>query len=838
MIGTKLAHYEITSHLGSGGMGDVYQATDSKLGRSVAIKLLPEAFSHDTDRAARFDREARVLASLNHPNIAAIYGIEEANQRKFLVMELVPGETLAERIKRGPVPIDEALNIANRICEALEAAHDKGIIHRDLKPANIKLTPDSSVKVLDFGLAKAMEGGPTKVGLSNSPTLTIATTQQGMILGTAAYMSPEQARGREVDRRTDIFSFGCVLYEMLTGRAAFEGEDVTEILSRVLQREPDWTLLLSNLPPSIPRLLRLCLQKDVKKRRQTAADVRIDIEEALEEPVAAAMPAAVAVAPVSRTRERVWIAIALAAILLSAAVWTLKPAVRSANSAIARLSVALQPGDRVGDLENPALAMSADGTVLAYVGIRDDTQQLYLRSLDSLESKPIPGTEGASNPFFSPNGQWIGFFAQGKLRKVSVTGSATQTLCEAANGRGGSWGTDDTIYFAPTPISAIWKVSDSGGTPQQVTTLDRSKGEISHRWPQVLPGGKTVLFSARTGPGWDEMNIEAQSLQTGERRVLMKGGETGRYVSAGYLVYTRTDALMAAPMDLARLEVTSGAPVVLAETVRTGGEGAQYAMSDSGVLAYVAGDTRRFERRLVWVDRKGDVEPLSAPTRNYGRPQTSPDGHHAAVEISGGTIGIWIYDFSRTTLTPLTSAGSSQASTWTPDGNHVAYRGTRTGFRNLFWKAADGTGDEERLATSENTQTPGSWSPDGKWLAYHEASSTTGNDIWVLPVNGDRKPQVFLRTPFQEGNPRFSPDGRWVAYESTESGRNEVYARPFPGSGAKSQISTQGGTEPVWSRNGRELFYLNGDKMMAVDTATQPTFTAEPPGFFLKGGTF
>jgi eukaryotic-like serine/threonine-protein kinase len=526
----------------------------------------------------------------------------------------------------------------------------------------------------------------------------------------------------------------------------------------------------------------------------------------------------------------------IAAMATGIAVWTLRPVVRLGGSGIARMTVALRADEQVASPTGGAITLSPDGTQLVYVGIRgSNPEQLYVRALDSLEAKPLSSTESATAPFFSPDGRWIGFFAESKLKKVSVTGAFLQTLCDAPAGKGGSWGPDDMIYFAPFNGSGLWRISASGGTCEEVTKLDRGKGEISHRWPQVLPGGQAVLFTAWTGPAPDEKHLQLLRLGTGERHVLVQSASTGRYIPSGHLVYSRNEALIAVPFDLARAEVT-GPPVALEEFVQERIEGAQYAVSDFGTLAYLPGNPQWDLQRLVWVDGNGDIEPIPAPPRAYTTPVViSPDGQYAAVPITGSTIRIWSYDFSRATLTPLTSGPTSQVPVWTPDGKRIVYRGTRTGFRNLFWKAADGSGEEERLTTSQNPQTPGSFSPDGKWLAYHENSSTTGYDIWVLALDGDRKPQVFLKTPFNEGVPRFSPDDRWLAYMSTESGRPEIYVRPFPVSAGKWPISTEGGNEPIWSRDGRKLYYVNGEKMMAVDITTQPVFKAGLPRFLYEG---
>ena len=829
--GTKLSHYEITSQIGKGGMGEVYQAKDTKLGRSVAIKVLPEEFAQDTDRIARFQREAKLLASLNNPNIAAIHGLEEVDGTNFLVMELVEGQTLDDRIKSGPIPVEEALKLAFQTAEALDAAHEKGVIHRDLKPANIKVTPDGKVKVLDFGLAKALADEQADLNLSNSPTLSVAATRQGVILGTAAYMSPEQAKGKTVDKRTDIWAFGCVLYECLTGKKAFEGETITETLAAVLTREPEWEAV----PVQMRRLVRRCLQRDLNKRYHDAADVRIEIEDAGAEPVSTTEAP---LGPVIIRRRALFLitgALILGAAITALAFRYLRP---TPWKKPAHLSIVLPPGNNPTG-NKPPLAFSPDGNHLAYVSGHGGVARLYLRSLDDPEAKSISSTEGASGPFFSPDGQWIGFFAQGKLMKVSLNGGATQRICASGLSAGASWGTDNTIIFSPSASSGLLRVSAYGGTPEIFTTLDASKGEISHRYPQFLPGGKAVLFTVFTGMGWDDQHIVLQVLKTGERRTLVKGGHTGRVVPAGYLVYCRAGSLYALPFDLSRQEVTGSSPVMIVKGIgQSDALAGEYSFSDTGFLAYIPASPRQFERRLVWIDRKGNVAPLEAPLRNYGEPALSPDGRQIAASINENTTDLYIYDLERGSLTRLSFEGCSQNPVWTPNGKRIAYRATREGFRNIFWRAADGTGIEERLTAGENLQTPVSWSRDGMDLAFEEVNPATGRDILILHLKDSASGEIARmdkRNPrrFVEGliaaSPVFSPKGLWLAYVSNKSGASQVYVQNFPGPGREWPVSTDGGWSPIWAPSGRELFYRIGDKLMAVDIQTEPTFTMGKP---------
>jgi len=838
--GTQLGPYEIVSAIGAGGMGEVYKAKDTRLSRTVAIKVLPEQVSHQLELRQRFEREAQTIASLNHPHICTLHDVGHQGDIEYLVMEYLDGETLAQRLERGPMPIDQVLKYAIQIADALDKAHRSGITHRDLKPANIMITK-SGAKLLDFGLAKLKQEVQPPTVLSAMPT-NAAVTAQGTILGTLQYMSPEQVEGNDADSRTDIFAFGSILYEMATGRRTVEGKSQASIIAAILDRDPP---AISSIQPTTPRqfdhLVKRCLAKAPDERWQTASDLQLELKWIAENLTQTDSGTVTEVRHDRPGRRGIsWsmaVAIAtLAAVLAGGLVWLgLKTPTGGRTSTIARLSIALPPGEQIADSGNPSLALSPDGQEVAYVAFRTGAPQVFLRSIDRLESKPLPGTEGAFNPFFSPDGQWIGFFAGGKLKKVSLSGSAVQVLCDAPSGRGGSWGPDDYIYFAPTNIGGIWKVSAAGGSPQEVTVLDRSKGEVSHRFPHILPGGKSLLLTVWTGPGVDERQVQSLSLADGKKQVLVNGGDMPRYVPVGYLVYGHNDALMAAPFDLQTLSLKPGPPMLLAETVRGKDEGTHYAVSNSPTLAYLQGDPKRTERRLVWVDRSGKVEPVAAPLREYSNPSVSPDGRYVAVEVDTSAVIIWLYDFGRATLTPITSLGSSQAPSWTPDGKRIAYRATRTGYRNLFWKVVDGSSEEERLAKSEDAQTPGSWSPDGKWVAYVDVSPATGPDLMLLPLEGDRKPQVFLRTPNSELNPQFSPDGKWLAYMSDESSRDEIYVRPFPGPGAKVQVSTQGGIEPLWSRNGKELFYLEGNKMMAVDVTTQPAFSAGTPRKLFEG---
>jgi eukaryotic-like serine/threonine-protein kinase len=837
--GTRLGCYEVVAQIGAGGMGEVYEARDTKLGRNVAIKVLPAAFVNDPERLSRFQREARMLAALNHPNIATIYGLEHSDGVHFLIMELVSGETLAERIKGGPVPLEEALKIAVQIAEALEAAHGKNIIHRDLKPANVKVTPEGKVKVLDFGLAKAFAGDGANDDPSNSPTLSAAATMQGVVLGTAAYMSPEQARGKGCDKRTDVWAFGCVLYELLTGRQAFHGETTTEILAAVLRGEPDWQALPETTPLSIRALLRRCLQKEMSKRARDAGDARIEIEEALAAPVTTELTTA---APTKGIRALGWrgLILGVGGLLLVAAVasltaWNLKP---SPPQPVTRTVINLPPGQQLAGLDSGlALALSPDGTHLAYVARQGDVQQIYLRAMDSLVANPLPGTDGAVNPFFSPDGQWVGFFAGGKLEKVPVTGGATLDLgiVGATRGAGASWGDRGIIAIAPGAASSLLQIPDAGGAVRPLAHSE--KGDLTHRWPEFLPGGRAVLFTAgRSGITFSSAQIAALSVATGERRDLIQGASNPRYALSGHLVYAQGGNLVAVPFDSERLAVTGAAIPAVEGVLQSPTSGAaQYSISARGSLVYVPGGIQGTQSRLAWVSRNGTEQVLAAPPHSYLFPHLSPDGRRVAVSIIEQESQTWLYDLSRETLSRFTFEGSQNYnSVWTPDGKRVAFESNNSGVPNIFWQLADGSGGLERLTTSPNINAPVSWSPDGQLLAFGEVITATGQNIWILRMN-DRKVFSLHKTGFNENEARFSPDGRWLAYVSDESGRVEVYVQPYPGQGGKWQISTEGGTEPVWNRNGRELFYRSGDKMMAVDVSTQPGFAASTPRMLFEG---
>jgi serine/threonine-protein kinase len=829
-------------------MGEVYKARDTRLDRIVAIKVLPTHLADRSELRERFEREARTIASLNHPHICTLHDIGQQDGTDFLVMEYLEGETLAQRLVKGPLPFEQVLQYAVEISDALDKAHRKGVTHRDLKPGNIMLTK-SGTKLLDFGLAKLkQEAAPENVSLSDLPTANGALTAEGSIVGTLQYMAPEQLEGKEVDARTDIFAFGIVVYEMATHKRAFEGESQASVISAIMSSDPPpMSSLQPMTPPALDRVVKKCFAKEPDKRWQTASDVCDELKWIAEggSQVTSAATAEVKGIRVLGRRPLVFGlgALLLGAVIAGLALWNLKPS--PSPQPVTRTVINLLPGQQLAGLDSgPAVALSPDGTRLAYVAIQGGTQQIYLRAMDSLEAKPIPGAEGGAAPFFSPDGQWVVFFAGTKLKKISVSGGTALTLGDATTPRGASWGSQGTIAFAPSISSVLMQVSDAGSAPQPLTRL--GNGENSNRWPEFLPGGKALLFTAGTSvPGiFINAQVAVQSVGTGERRNLVQGGTLPRYAPSGHLVYAQGGSLMAVPFDPQRQAATgSGVPVVGGVLQSSVSGAAQYSISATGSLVYVSGDVQAIQSRLVWVNRNGAEQPLATPTHTYQLPRLSPNGRRVAVGIVEQESHVWLYDLSGDSWTRFTYEGNTNfAPVWTPDGKRIAFISNKEGPQNVFWQLADGSGGLERLTTSQYTQNTSSWSPDGQLLAFFEVDPTTGNDIWVLRL-GDLSPgsgqvpkaEPFLRTTFNETAPRFSPDGHSLAYVSEELGRNQIYVQPYPGHGGKWQISMEGGAEPVWNRNGRELFYRNGNKMMAVDIATQPSFAAGKPRVLFEG---
>ena len=837
--GTRLGVYEVVGALGAGGMGEVYRAHDTRLHRDVALKVLPDAFASDPHRVARFTREAQTLAALNHSHIAHIHGLEESGNVRALVMELVEGEDLSERIFRGAIPSDEALPIAKQIAEALEAAHEQGIIHRDLKPANIKVSRDGTIKVLDFGLAKlldpALDEGASDANAAATPTVTTppVLTSAGVVLGTAAYMAPEQARGRAADRRADIWAFGCVLYEMLTADRPFGGETLTDVIAAVIHTEPDWSRLPGSTPQPVRLLLRRCLQKDPRQRLQAIGDARVTIEEVLSGAVPGdALPA--------RSRwSKWWLASGAAGVLAGATIaglvaWQMTSSAEPPRP-VTRFVITLPPGQQLAGLS--ALALSPDGSQLAYVAMdgANANRQIFLRAMDGVDAKPIAGTEGASSPFFSPDGQWLGFFAGGSLKKLPLRGGAAVNLADVTNPTGGAWIDEHTIVFA-SYLSTLLRVSDDGGTPQSLTRFE--PGETAHMSPRPLPGGKEVLFSTAS----TRMSaIAVQRIDSGARHDIIKTPEPSapQYVGPGYVIYEQAGSLMAASFDTERNR--AGTPIAAVPDVL------QYSVSATGSLVYVAGKPPAApQARLVWVSRDGTEQSVGAPPRYYNQPRLSPDGRRVAVDVIESSMQVWLYDLTRDIFSRFTFGGDNRHAVWAPDGKRLAFMSNRDGGQQIFWKRADGSGDAERVPGGGSTapgvlNIPYSWSRDGRLLAIARLAPATAAELCVLRLDDDSTtrsgatPPVFTRTRAADGAPQLSPDGRWMAYASEESGRREIYVQAYPGPGGRWQISSDGGNEPLWSANGRELFYRSGGRMMVVDISTEGESLAGKPRQLFEG---
>ncbi|HET6201091.1 MAG TPA: protein kinase [Candidatus Acidoferrales bacterium] len=845
--GTQLGSYEIVAPIGAGGMGEVYRARDTKLGREVALKVLPVAFSADAERMVRFRREAQLLASLNHPNIAAIYGFEDSGATDALVMELVEGPTLGEKIKVGAIAMEEALPIAKQICEALEYAHERGVVHRDLKPANIKIAGNETVKILDFGLAKALEAGPAAMDISSSPTITRMATQAGIILGTAAYMSPEQAKGKSVDRRTDIWAFGCVLYEMLTGKMAFSGETVTDTLAAVIKSEPEWGAFPANTPARIRELLQRSLKKDPRQRLQSIGDARIALEEVLSDaptqyetaPAEGGIKPSLHAAPAPFWRNALpWTVATVALALLIAAIGYGYFASRSGSTrSVTKLDISPPDGVSLVTRDSTNLAISPDGRQVVFMGTKGDVHQLYSRSADETEAEPMAGTEDGAGPFFSPDGKWVGFFAAGKLKKVPAAGGTAQALADAPNQRGGSWTPDGTIIFSPDYTSGLMRVSETGGQPEQVALPDQSKGERTYRWPDVLPNGKGVIFTigmSTSAASYDDAEIAVYSFADRKTRVLAHGG-MARYSPQGYLLYSRAGTLSALPFNESRMENT-GSSVQLSDAVDndpTSGV-AYFAVAANGTMTYLRGSSVSTGRVVVITDRKGEAHVLPVPPRGYSIPRFSPDGKRLVLTVNdkdnsivSGEGDLWTYDFGTGNMSRLTFEGSNDYPVWSADGSTIFYDSTRGGDGSVYARRIDGTGGEQLVLKGEKPSDPDTVSSNGKIMALTFPGGAEG-ELRTFALGEKARPQLFKK---DAGGAAFSPDGNYIAYSSYQSGVYQIFVNTFPSATGQWQVSQEGGGAlPRWCNGGREMVYYDQprNRVMDVEIDLKPAFHAGP----------
>ena len=828
LIGQTLAHYRVTAAIGSGGMGEVYRATDTKLGREVAIKVLPAETAQDAGRLARFRREAQLLAALNHPNVAAIHGLDEASGRMLLVLELVEGEDLAQRLKRGPIPLDEALEIAKQVAAALEEAHEKGVVHRDLKPANVKVTPDGKVKVLDFGLAKAFAGDAasgSSPDLSQSPTLAHTGTEAGLIVGTASYMSPEQARGKAVDKRADIWAFGVVLWEMLTGDWLFPGETVSDVLAGVLKTEIDFGRLPGSTPPAIRLLLRRCLERNPKQRLHDIADARILLEEAVPGAGGHALAPAVAHRP-----PRLLLA-ALAALALATAGmgWALLRAGSPALATPRSLSVVLPDNLRLVKDTHGTVAISRDGAQVVVVAEDDDGQRLYLRDLGSPNFRALPGTDSAEAPSFSPDGRWLAFSQEG-LKKLSLDGGAPVLLAPRMNGAG-AWSPEGQIYFTSDYDKGLSRVAAAGGAAQELTRPDPAQGELSHIFPELLPGGRALVFTSFRMP-FAGSRIEALSLASGERHVVVEHAIEARYLGSGHLAFVRDEALMVAPFDPETLRVTGPALPARHEVAVSYADGhAEYALSENGILALVPRSVMPARREVVRLDRAGRAETVLAAEKAWGGPALSPDGRQLLLTRNEGGLDVLLYDLERRTTTRLAASPRTEFSgVWAPSGTRVFHAVDLPPFQ-IFEVETSAATEPRRMLEGSQDQIPRAVSPDGRWLLYSQGTGINLPLLGILPLGRPQEARLF-RAEGAESSGTFSPDGRYVAYQSNESGRAEIYVRPVSEAARGAPVSRAGGWQPCWARNG-ELFFWQRDQLVAVSVRTSPALAiAEPRPLF------
>jgi serine/threonine-protein kinase len=838
LTGRRIGTFEIKALLGLGGMGEVYRAYDTKLGRDVAIKVLPRAFTTDAGRLANLEREARVVASLSNPHIAAIHGLEESDGIRGLVLELVEGDTLAQKLadssnaSRPGLRLPEVLNYAHQIADALEAAHERGITHRDLKPANIKITPDGVVKLLDFGIAKVVTGEGPGVDLTHADTVTASGTGLGLVIGTAGYMSPEQARGKTVDKRTDVWAFGCVLYEMLTGKRAFEGHTIPDTIAAVIERDPDWSAVPSDTPRAVRRLLVRCLDKDPKQRLRDMGDARVELEQMIRAPGDDVDPAVAARETGAWRRRTKWAAslAVLLAVASSVLVWlALTRPGTPGDSRVSRFTINFPKGTFTIPTMNSTIAISADGARIALTPWPDGP--VVVRSLDALEYSSIDATKSPAwrqGPQFSPDGNYLSYIDGNgivanvrPLLKAPLSGGPVVKLADYDNFHNGDWSQDGWIYWTNTYPGGIVRVRDSGVGPIEPVT-ELGDGERSHRFARVLPGGDALIYTVAFAgiTSYDDARIDLWDLKTRQRKTLVTGGSSAFYSPSGHIVYARGGKLFALPFDLERREVTGSALQVVDDVMMSQNTGAaHFALSQRGDLAYVPGGVEGGNRTVVWVDRSGKTETVPLKPASYLYPRIAPDGQSMAVEIEGPNHDFYFYDFARTVLSMVTTDGMSHNPVWSTDGKRLAYRSWLAGGMTMWLMNADRSGTPARLDPNGTRQSPVSFSTDGRFLTFDQKDSQNGDDAWILPLAGGES-RPISRSKFGEGSAKFSPDDRWIAYSSNESGKEEVYVQPFPGLGPKIQVSNAGGTDPMWRQMGGELYYREGRKMMVVSVAT------------------
>lgn len=830
--GVRLGPYEILSPLGSGGMGDVYRARDSRLGRVVAIKILPDSFAGDPERRARFEREARAISSLAHPHVCTLYDVGREGAVDFLVMEYLEGESLDARLKRGPIPLDEALQYAIQIAGALHEAHRLGVVHRDLKPGNVMIT-HSGARLLDFGLAR-LRPVDALSSATTTETQTVLTAHHTLV-GTVPYMAPEQLLGREADARSDIFSFGIVLFELVSGQRPFGGDTSASVMAGILEKgAPSLAMHAPAIPPALERIVQHCLAKEPERRWQNARDLELELTW-IREGVSI-----VAEAPAAFPRRRRTAAFVGTVLFAAGAIGGAVAGKRLQQPAAeaerrVQFTVPLGAGDVIHQHNSSSIALSADGARIAYAVTRADARGLYVRSLDAPAPAWVAGGERAASPFFSPDGQWIAFESGGTLKKVQLDGGTPVPLCETPYFAGGAWLDNDTIFLVPSFTGGLFRLNARGGRLERVTTPDRQQGESAHLWPQALPDGR-VLFTIWTGGNFDEARLAVLDPRTGKYNVVFEHGFHGRY-STGKLVFGRGNRLLAVPFDLARGAINGPVDPLVEGVEGDGGAGvAIFSVDRRGAVAYVPGMQRPLNRSLVAVRSDGKVDVTLASKRAFNAVRIAPDAQRLLFWIEEGDTGVWVKHRARDPLTRLTFSGDDHGSVWSPDGRRIAFESGRASTHHIFVRASDGSGEDRQITTGEHHHYLNEWSPDGRSLVYVEFHPETGADLWIVNVDGTQSPRTFRATRFSEKHAAFSPNGRWLAYVSNESDRNEVYVQAASGSGERTQISAAGGEEPAWSHAGDRLYYRTGSRMMTVSVdSSRGTFTAGQPAVLFEG---